>query len=215
MAMALPLRSLPTVAVAPRATPSRASPSARATAVAPQQSVLRRGTSATSPIHAAARAVRPNSTRRRGLTTRAHAAPPSSSPSITSAPEGSKEADVLAALRNVIDPDFGEDIVNCGFIKDLRITDGGDVTFTLELTTPACPVKEEFNRLCKEFVGKLDWQGCHSTPGGCQMSYTGPYWLSSTEPCFDAQQLTRRKVPTQPDPSPPRRRRGPLYPVCL
>ena len=81
----------------------------------------------------------------------------SASPSITSAPEGSREADVLGALRNVIDPDFGEDIVNCGFVKDLRVSEGGDVTFTLELTTPACPVKEEFNRLSKEFVGALDW----------------------------------------------------------
>ena len=43
------------------------------------------------------------------VTPRAHASP--SSPSITSAPEGSREADVLAALRNVIDPDFGEDVV--------------------------------------------------------------------------------------------------------
>jgi len=79
------------------------------------------------------------------------------SPSITSAPEGSREADVLGALKNVIDPDFGTDIVSCGFIKDLRVTAGGDVTFTLELTTPACPVKEEFDRLSRSFVGALDW----------------------------------------------------------
>ena len=101
-----------------------------------------------------------NCARRRGPTPPSASAPSTStSPSITSAPEGSREADVLGALRNVIDPDFGEDIVNCGFVKDLRITDGGDVTFTLELTTPACPVKEEFNRLSKEFVGALDWCG--------------------------------------------------------
>lgn len=95
--------------------------------------------------------------RRRGpISVRAHAEG-GSSPSITSAPEGSKEADVLNALRNVIDPDFGEDIVNCGFIKDLRVSDDGDVMFTLELTTPACPVKEEFDRLSKQFVGDLEW----------------------------------------------------------
>ena len=57
----------------------------------------------------------------------------------------------------MIDPDFGEDIVNCGFIKDLLISGDGDVTFTLELTTPACPVKEEFDRLSKQFVGAVDW----------------------------------------------------------
>ena len=95
----------------------------------------------------------------RGLTTpRAHATSNTpNSPSITSAPAGSKEADVLDALRNVIDPDFGENIVNCGFIKDLLISDEGGVTFTLELTTPACPVKEEFDRLSKAFVGAVDW----------------------------------------------------------
>ena len=56
---------------------------------------------------------------------------------------------MLAALRNVIDPDFGEDVVNCGFVKDLTVRADGAVSFTLELTTPACPVKEEFDRLSK------------------------------------------------------------------
>ena len=98
---------------------------------------------------------RTTSTRRGPVSIRAHAS--SSSPSITSAPDGSREADVLNALRNVIDPDFGEDIVNCGFVKDLRVSDAGDVTFTLELTTPACPVKEEFDRLSRQFVTALEW----------------------------------------------------------
>ena len=64
---------------------------------------------------------------------------------------------MLAALRNVIDPDFGEDVVNCGFVKDLVIRDGKDVTFTLELTTPACPVKEEFDRQSRAFISEIDW----------------------------------------------------------
>ncbi|MDP1571128.1 MAG: Mrp/NBP35 family ATP-binding protein [Vicinamibacterales bacterium] len=48
---------------------------------------------------------------------------------------------VLDALTVVIDPDLGKDIVALGFIKDLRI-DGGQVAFSIELTTPACPVKD-------------------------------------------------------------------------
>ncbi|MFH1024009.1 MAG: Mrp/NBP35 family ATP-binding protein [Planctomycetota bacterium] len=48
---------------------------------------------------------------------------------------------LLAALRAVQDPDLKQDIVSLGFVKDLSIHDG-DVTFTLELTTPACPVRE-------------------------------------------------------------------------
>jgi ATP-binding protein involved in chromosome partitioning len=49
---------------------------------------------------------------------------------------------VLEALTVVRDPDLHRDIVSLGFIKDLRIA-GGDVAFTIELTTPACPVKDQ------------------------------------------------------------------------
>ncbi len=49
---------------------------------------------------------------------------------------------VLEALKVVTDPDLPRDIVSLGFIKDLRI-EGGRVAFTIELTTPACPVKEQ------------------------------------------------------------------------
>ncbi|MBL9076848.1 MAG: Mrp/NBP35 family ATP-binding protein [Planctomycetes bacterium] len=51
------------------------------------------------------------------------------------------EAAVLDALRRVRDPDLHRDVVELGFVKDLRIC-GGNVAFTLELTTPACPVKD-------------------------------------------------------------------------
>ncbi len=49
---------------------------------------------------------------------------------------------VLNALRTVNDPDLRRDIVSLGFVKDLAIGDGR-VTFTIELTTPACPVKDQ------------------------------------------------------------------------
>jgi ATP-binding protein involved in chromosome partitioning len=49
---------------------------------------------------------------------------------------------VLNALRAVIDPDLRRDIVTLGFVKDLNIN-GGRVGFTIELTTPACPVKDQ------------------------------------------------------------------------
>jgi metal-sulfur cluster biosynthetic enzyme len=70
------------------------------------------------------------------------------------APVESKEAEVLTQLRKVIDPDFGEDIVTCGFIKNLAIN-GGSVEVTVELTTPACPVKETFEQQTKQFVKVL------------------------------------------------------------
>jgi ATP-binding protein involved in chromosome partitioning len=49
---------------------------------------------------------------------------------------------VLNALRVVIDPDLRRDIVSLDFIKDLQSKDG-NVSFAIELTTPACPVKEQ------------------------------------------------------------------------
>jgi ATP-binding protein involved in chromosome partitioning len=54
---------------------------------------------------------------------------------------GLTEAAVLDALRQVHDPDLHKDIVTLGFVKNLDI-DGGRVAFTIELTTPACPVKD-------------------------------------------------------------------------
>jgi len=49
---------------------------------------------------------------------------------------------VLEALKVVRDPDLQRDIVTLNFIKDLTI-DGAHVAFTIELTTPACPVKDQ------------------------------------------------------------------------
>src|SRR5919204_1145426 len=53
-----------------------------------------------------------------------------------------EQTSVLEALKVVKDPDLHRDIVSLGFIKDLKI-DGGRVGFTIELTTPACPVKDQ------------------------------------------------------------------------
>ncbi|MER3472840.1 MAG: chromosome partitioning protein [Armatimonadota bacterium] len=51
------------------------------------------------------------------------------------------EQQVLDALRTVIDPDLRRDIVSLGFVKEVKICDG-NVAFKIELTTPACPVKD-------------------------------------------------------------------------
>jgi ATP-binding protein involved in chromosome partitioning len=49
---------------------------------------------------------------------------------------------ILGALAQIKDPDLGRDIVTLGFVKDLQIS-GENVSFTIELTTPACPVREQ------------------------------------------------------------------------
>ena len=61
---------------------------------------------------------------------------------------------VLNALRAVIDPDIRRDIVTLGFVKDLSVADGR-VAFTIELTTPACPVKDQLREQASAVVGAL------------------------------------------------------------
>lgn len=51
------------------------------------------------------------------------------------------EAAVVDALRAIKDPDLHKDIVALGFVKNVRVA-GGHVALTIELTTPACPVKD-------------------------------------------------------------------------
>ena len=58
---------------------------------------------------------------------------------------------VLAALSNVEDPDLKKDLVTLNMIKDVKIDDR-KVAFTLELTTPACPMKEMLKNACTNAV---------------------------------------------------------------
>ena len=62
---------------------------------------------------------------------------------------------VLKALEAVIDPDFKKNIVELGFIENLDISEQGAVAFDLVLTTPACPVKEQFVAQCKQILTDL------------------------------------------------------------
>ena len=65
------------------------------------------------------------------------------------------EKNVLKALDKIIDPDFNKDIVSLGFVKNIRIL-GDDISFDIELTTPACPVKNEFQRQAELAVRSLN-----------------------------------------------------------
>jgi ATP-binding protein involved in chromosome partitioning len=51
----------------------------------------------------------------------------------------------MSSLRKVVDPELHKDIVSMGMVKDLAITDG-KVSFTLELTTPACPFNSDIEQ---------------------------------------------------------------------
>lgn len=61
---------------------------------------------------------------------------------------------VLEALSAVMDPDLRKDIVSLGFVQNLRV-EGDRVSFDIELTTPACPVKAQLEAEARERVGAL------------------------------------------------------------
>jgi ATP-binding protein involved in chromosome partitioning len=61
------------------------------------------------------------------------------------------EAEVRKALGGVQDPELGRDLVSLNMIKDIEVKDSA-VKFTLELTTPACPLKSELKKAAEEAV---------------------------------------------------------------
>ncbi len=64
-----------------------------------------------------------------------------------------KEA-VIEALSQVQEPDLGKDLVTLNMVKDIEI-DGKNVSFTVVLTTPACPLKEMIEKACINAVKLL------------------------------------------------------------
>ncbi len=64
-----------------------------------------------------------------------------------------KEA-VLEALKNVEEPDLGKDLVTLNMIQNLQVN-GDDVSFTIVLTTPACPMKDMMKGACENAIKLL------------------------------------------------------------
>ena len=97
----------------------------------------------------------------------------------------SRQDEVLARLQKIIDPDLHRDIVSLGFVKNMEISSDGAVRFDLELTTPACPVKEQFVDACKSVI-----QG---VGGGIPLLFPGAppsplTWVSSVAVTLSAKQ---------------------------
>ena len=61
------------------------------------------------------------------------------------------EEQILAALRQVMDPELHRDIVSLGMIRDVTLKDG-HITFRFVLTTPACPMRGELQKWAEEAV---------------------------------------------------------------
>ena len=58
---------------------------------------------------------------------------------------------VIDALRYVDDPDLKKDLVTLNMVKDV-VVDGNNVSFTVVLTTPACPMKDMIHNACKNAI---------------------------------------------------------------
>lgn len=60
---------------------------------------------------------------------------------------------VYRALRRVVDPDLGRDIVSAGLVEQVAVEDE-TIRVKLKLTTPACPLKERFLQACRQEIEK-------------------------------------------------------------
>jgi ATP-binding protein involved in chromosome partitioning len=61
---------------------------------------------------------------------------------------------IVEALRHVQDPELHRDIVSLGMVKELAVVNG-EVSFTVELTTPACPLRETIETDCKKALASI------------------------------------------------------------
>jgi ATP-binding protein involved in chromosome partitioning len=64
------------------------------------------------------------------------------------------EDSVRFALSNVIEPDLGKDLIELDMVKDIQINNQ-EVSFTVVLTTPACPMKDHIRMACENAIKHL------------------------------------------------------------
>jgi ATP-binding protein involved in chromosome partitioning len=62
---------------------------------------------------------------------------------------------VLQALSTVQEPDLGKDLVTLNMVRDIEI-DGNYFSFTVVLTTPACPLKEQIKNACITAIKEIE-----------------------------------------------------------
>ena len=67
-----------------------------------------------------------------------------------------QEEKLMTALRQVIDPEIGKNIVELGMVRDLSLDENGKVSFTLALTTPKCPLKNQLSSEARKALLAVD-----------------------------------------------------------
>lgn len=63
--------------------------------------------------------------------------------------------DVMNALKTVVDPEIHRNVVELDMVRDLVVGKDGDVSFTLALTIPACPLRDQISEAARRAVGTL------------------------------------------------------------
>ena len=64
------------------------------------------------------------------------------------------EADIINALKTVMDPELGRSVVDLQMVRDIKI-EGGKVSLTLALTVLSCPLKDSLQKSAYEAVIKV------------------------------------------------------------
>jgi ATP-binding protein involved in chromosome partitioning len=82
--------------------------------------------------------------------------------------ESVTEERVIDALRKVEDPELHRDIVSLGMVKNLAVAQG-NVRFTVELTTPACPLRETIENDCRKALSGIAGVGSLEINFGAQV----------------------------------------------
>jgi ATP-binding protein involved in chromosome partitioning len=85
----------------------------------------------------------------------------------------SKE-EVLDALRLVTDPELHRDLVTLNMVREIQV-DGGRVTFTLNLTTPACPLRSKIEQDARNAVASIKGVTTVEMKVGAQVAATHPF----------------------------------------
>lgn len=68
------------------------------------------------------------------------------------------EKDILAALGRVMEPELHRDLVTLNMVKDIKIS-GNNLSFVIELTTPACPLKDVMEKDARAELAKIPGMG--------------------------------------------------------
>ena len=88
-----------------------------------------------------------------------HEAPQAASSAAVQANGAPSEEQVLEALKSVVDPELGINIVDLGLVYEVEVAEGGDVDIQYTLTTMGCPIGPLIEDQMRAFLAPLDGIG--------------------------------------------------------